>query len=148
MRWMESGRPALRERECAEGVITHCSETRLVDGVVGDENTANPAWVVLPKGEHEISFSLTEGSKDATFSLGTLNYSPEGVRPPSRVALYGSEDGQDYELLEVKQPYVWPNDRHDAWVQTIRFSHHNDSFKYFRLVLTCPSKCYMDEIQN
>ena len=148
MRWMESGRPALRERECAEGVITHCSETRLVDGVVGDENTANPAWVVLPKGEHEISFSLTEGSKDATFSLGTLNYSPEGVRPPSRVALYGSEDGQDYELLEVVQPYVWPNDRHDAWVQTIRFSHNNDSFKYFRLVLTCPSKCYMDEIQN
>ena len=148
MRWMESGRPALRERECAEGVITHCSETRLVDGVVGDENTANPAWVVLPKGEHEISFSLTEGSKDATFSLGTLNYSPEGVRPPSRVALYGSEDGQTYELLEVVQPYVWPNDRHDAWVQTIRFSHRNDSFKHFRLVLTCHSKCYMDEIQN
>lgn len=136
----------LRE-EPMEGVkIAHCSEPRLTDGVRGDENSAHPAWVQLPKGEQTIELTLDGDCKEISLHLGTLNYAPEGVVPPSRVAVYGSTDGTNYELLHTSQPYVWPNNRHDAWVQELHLGHHTTPLKQLRLVLTCPSECYVDEL--
>ena len=126
--------------------IAHCSEPRLTDGVRGDENSAHPAWVQLPKGEQTIELTLDGDCKEISLHLGTLNYAPEGVVPPSRVAVYGSTDGTNYELLHTSQPYVWPNNRHDAWVQELHLGHHTTPLKQLRLVLTCPSKCYVDEL--
>ena len=143
--WRKSLHP-LRSGSMGGANITLCSEPRLTDGIVGDEDTANPAWVVLPKGEHEIAISLTDGVACPTLHLGTLNYAPEGVEPPSRVALYGSEDGVEYMLLQVVQPYVWPNNRHDAWVQEILLGTQNKTLRHFRVVLTCPTKCHIDEL--
>ena len=114
---------------------------------MGDEDTAHKAWKKLPQGTHTINLALSESiSGGVVLHLGTLNYAPEGIFPPQRATLYGSSDGENYTLLAVTQPYAWPNNRHDAWVQEILLGTQNKTLRHFRVVLTCPSKCYIDEL--
>lgn len=144
--WEMFRRPARVESEgCV--TISHCSEPGLTDGVVADEDTGHKGWIALPKGEHEILVTLAESSKSIALHLGALNYLPEDVLLPERVALYGSADGTNYTLLSVEQPYAWPNNRHDAWVKEIILSRHTEGVRHLKIVLTCPSKCYIDEVR-
>lgn len=127
--------------------IAHCSEPRLTDGVLADEDTGNKGWIALPKGEHEFSVELAEGAESVRLHLGALNYAPEEVRLPERIAIYGSQDGKEYTLLCVEQPYAWPNNRHDAWVQELTAELKSEGARHLKVVLTCPSKCYIDEVR-
>ena len=127
--------------------IAHCSEPRLVDGVLADEDTAHEGWIRLPKGEHHFEVTLAEATDRVALHLGALNYVPEGVCLPERVALYGSADGVEYTLLAVEQPYAWPNNRHDAWVKELLLFRKTDGVKHLKIVLTCHSKCYIDEVR-
>jgi hypothetical protein len=135
-------------RTSTEGIkVADCTEPRLTDGIVADESTNHEGWLRLPKGEHEFVVRLEEVAENATVHLGALNYVPDGVCLPERIALYGSEDGTKYTLLGVEQPYAWPNNRHDAWVQEIAVRGKGMGAKYLKVVLTCPSKCYIDELR-
>lgn len=145
MAWSQSCAPLRTPtKECM--AITNCSEQRLVDGTMGDEDTANEAWVRLPKGVTEFTFTLSEECDRVEVRLGTLNYAPSGVYLPERVALYGSADGEHFDLLAEKSPRAWLNNRHDAWVQEIGLVGDMQGVKHLRLVLTCPSECYVDEL--
>lgn len=136
-------------RAPAEGCLSvaDCSESRLVDGVVADEDTGHKGWVTLPQGEYEMNLTLAEETNDVVLHLGALNYVPDGVHLPERVALYGSTNGVEYQLLAVEQPYAWPNNRHDAWVKEIVMYGRGEGVKHLRVVLTCPAKCYIDEVR-
>ncbi|MBO5806471.1 MAG: DUF4434 domain-containing protein [Tidjanibacter sp.] len=127
--------------------ISHCSEPQLVDGVVANEDSGHNGWIALPKGEHSFEMELAEASDNITLHLGALNYMPEGIGLPERIALYGSADGTSYTLLSVIQPYAWPNNRHDAWVKELRLEHKAERIKNLKIVLSCPSKCYIDELR-
>jgi hypothetical protein len=143
--WSKERKPLRISEESV--VVAQCSEPRLVDGVMADENTAHGGWVKLAKGEREITLELSEGAENVALHLGVLNYAPEGVLLPERVALYGSADGEKYTLLGVEQPYAWPNSLHDAWVQELTICRKVEGAKYLKIVLACPSKCYVDELK-
>lgn len=143
--WSKDRKPL---RTSTEGIkVADCTEPRLTDGIVADESTNHEGWLRLPKGEHEFVVRLEEVAENATVHLGALNYVPDGVCLPERIALYGSEDGTKYTLFGVEQPYAWPNNRHDAWVQEIAVRGKCVGAKYLKVVLTCPSKCYIDELR-
>jgi hypothetical protein len=57
------------------------------------------------------------------------------------------EDALYYTLLGVEQPYAWPNNLHDAWVQELTICRKVEGAKYLKIVLACPSKCYIDELK-
>lgn len=144
--WRSTRRPLrVESQECLP--LAHCSEPRLVDGILGDESTSHSGWIRLPKGEHEIVLSLAAASDRIALHLGALNYVPEGVCLPERIALYGSADGTNYTLLGVEQPLAWSNNRHDAWVKEISIMRTVRGIKHLKLVLTCPSECYIDELR-
>lgn len=144
--WEMSRRPLRVESEGYLPIV-ECSEARLTDGVLADEDVDHKGWIKLPKGEHEILVTLSAPTDRVALHLGALNYVPEGVCLPERVALYGSADGVNYTLLGVEQPYSWPNNRHDAWVKELQLSRQAESAKYLKIVLTCPSECYIDEVR-
>ncbi|MBQ8272353.1 MAG: DUF4434 domain-containing protein [Tidjanibacter sp.] len=130
--------------ECV--TIARCSEPKIVDGTLGDEDTANSAWVRLPKGTTEFSLSLDKACDRVEARLGVLNYVPSGVCLPERVALYGSADGEHFDLLAEHRPQPWQNNRHDAWVEEIGLDGEMQGLQHLRLVLTCPADCYVDEV--
>lgn len=145
MEWSEHCAPLRTPaEECVE--ITHCSEPRLVDGTRGDEDTANKGWVRLPRGTAEFALWLSEACDRVEVRLGALNYAPSGVGLPESVALYGSADGVHFDLLTESSPRHWQNNRHDAWVQEVAVAGEMQGLQHLRLVLTCPSECYVDEL--
>lgn len=127
--------------------IAQCSEPRLIDGVLADEDTGHEGWIRLPKGEHEILVSLSEECEHISLHLGALNYIHEGVCLPERIALYGSADGATYTLLGVEQPDAWSNNRHDAWVKELTISRQTEGVRYLKLTLTCPEESLVDELR-
>ena len=147
MKWSQCPTPS-RVSPCKGVEIAHCSEPQLTDRAMGDEDTAHKAWKKLPQGTHTINLTLSESiSGGVALHLGTLNYAPEGIFPPQRVALYGSADGENYTLLAVTQPYAWQNNLHDAWVQEVTIGATcSDEVKHLRVVLSTPSKCLIDEV--
>ncbi len=143
MAWSKERKPL----RMSSGVIgVECSEPRLTDGILADESTEHAGWIRLNRGEHEIEITLPEECESVTLRLGALSYVPDGVCLPERVALYGLEEGTEYTLLGVTQPYAWPNNRHDAWVSELTISGKTAGFRHLKVVLTCPSKCYIDEV--
>ena len=144
--YMEWSRSLTPLRTPAGVAVESCSEPRLVDGVRADENTAHKGWVVLPKGECELSLALGEVCSRVEVRLGALNYVPEGVELPEKIALYGSADGETYTLLAEESPYAWPNNRHDAWIKELVLVGEGESIRHLKLELTSPSKCYVDEV--
>ena len=146
IRWAEECRP-LRVASEHCNPIGRCSEPRLVDGIMADEDSGHKGWIALPKGEHTIEVALTEASDTIAIHLGALNYIPEGIGLPERVALYGSADGVSYTLLGMTQPYAWPNNRHDAWVNELSLEHNGKAVSLLQIVLTCPTECYIDELR-
>lgn len=128
--------------------IALCSEMQLVDGAMGNEEATHKAWVKLPQGSHNIDLTLSEAmSGSVELHLGSLNYAPESIYPPQRVALYGSADGKEYTLLSVVQPHLWQNNLHDAWVQEVTVEATcNKEIKHLRVALTTHSKCLIDEV--
>ena len=126
IRWAEECRPLrVASEHCTP--IGRCSEPRLVDDIMADEDSGHKGWIAL--------------------HLGALNYIPEGIGLPERVALYGSADGVSYTLLGVTQPYAWPNNRHDAWVNELSLEHKGKAVSHLQIVLTCPTECYIDELR-
>ena len=144
--WREHCRP-LRTPQEEYIDIAHCSEPRLTDGILAEEDMTDKGWIALPKGEHEFVMELAKGRESVALHLGALNYLPDGIALPERIALYGSEDGKEYTLLGVEQSYTWPNNRHDAWVQELSLTVKSNGARHLKVVLTCPSKCYIDEVR-
>lgn len=143
MAWSHDRSPL---RTSAGVAVASCSEPRLVDGVMADEDTAHKGWVRLPKGVSEVCLTLGEKCESVEVRLGALNYAPRGVVLPERVALYGSADGEHYTLIAEECPYAWPNSRHDAWVEEIAMGGRMEGLCHLKIKITCPSECSLDEV--
>lgn len=130
-----------------EGVeVTLCTEPRLVDGLLADEDMAHSGWVALTKGQSEFALTMAQSHDVVELHLGALNYAPKGILLPERAALYGSVDGENFTLLAEVSPEGWGNNRHDAWVQEIVLRGELQGTRHLRLRLTTSARCYIDEL--
>lgn len=83
-------------------------------GAPAGEDPNDPSWTFYPAGNNEI---VIENASDVDRVLvRMLSCRKDGILPPQSVAVYSSPDGKKYTLLEIIQPEVFPNDRHDAFV--------------------------------
>ncbi|MBO7300137.1 MAG: DUF4434 domain-containing protein [Tidjanibacter sp.] len=146
MAWRQQGCTPLRVAP-EEGVrVASCTESRLVDGVIAEEDMAHKGWVVLPEGESELSLVLDEAHESVDVRLGLLNYAPKGIALPEKVALYGSEDGENFTLLAEVAPEAWSNNRHDAWIKEVTLKGSQQGLRLLKIKITSPTECYADEV--
>ena len=145
MAWKQSCAPLRVDPESGVA-IAFCSEMRLVDGAMAEEDVAHKGWVVLPKGKSELSLVLAQAHDSVEVHLGMLNYAPKGVALPEKIALYGSADGESFGLLAEVSPENWSNNRHDAWIKEVVLSGYQQGLRHLRLEITSPTECYADEV--
>lgn len=50
--------------------------------------------------------------------LRMLDYNLDGIGMPLKVYLFTSLDGKEYRLASIKDTPHFPNNRHDAWIET------------------------------
>jgi hypothetical protein len=64
------------------------------------------------------------------------------------ISMYACDrpDGKDARLLGVKYTPYWPNNRHDAYIDTVLFEFDEIMTPYLMLVFTSGSKVYLDTI--
>ena len=116
------------------------------DGIVTSEDPSDKGWTVYGPGSHNIAVK-TDG-KVSSVVLRLLNSAKDGIVPPEKVFLYACDrpDGKDTRLLGVKDTPYWPNNRHDAYIDTVLFEFDEIMTPYLMLVFTSGSKVYLDTI--
>ncbi len=119
---------------------------KLVDGRVGEESTQDGNWVKFEKGYNELIIDLKNNIHVEKVMLRLLNYKPEQVVMPEKVYLSTSADGTAYKLLSVKDAPSFPNNNHDAWINTILFDKLDGDARYVKIEFDTSSYVYMDEV--
>ena len=116
------------------------------DGIVTSEDPSDEGWIVYGPGSHNVAVK-TDG-KVSSVVLRLLNSAKDGIVPPEKVFLYACDrpDGKDARLLGVKDTPYWPNNRHDAYIDTVLFEFDEIMTPYLMLVFTSGSKVYLDTI--
>jgi hypothetical protein len=116
------------------------------DGIVTSEDPSDKGWTVYGPGNHNVAVK-TDG-KVSSVVLRLLNSAKDGIAPPEKVFLYACDrpDGKDARLLGVKDTPYWPNNRHDAYIDTVLFEFDEIRTPYLMLVFTSGSKVYLDTI--
>lgn len=119
----------------------------LFDGKVAEEDAGDSRWMKFPKGYHEVIVDLQdEKSAINRIMVRMLNYKKENIVPPAKVYVYASSDGKDYRLLSIKDAPVFPNNRHDAWVDAILFEGLRSQARYVKIAFNAWETVGLDEI--
>ena len=81
--------------------------------------------------------------------LRLLNSAKDGIVPPQKIFLYAcdSPSGEGARLIGVQDTPYWPNNRHDAYVDTVLFELDDMKTPYLMVVFTTDSKVYLDSVQ-
>ena len=77
------------------------------------------SWDVRGAGCQEVICTLPEGQKLESLLVRMLMCEKDGIRTPDMMVLSYSMDGKEYRLAQTKTCPVFPNTRHDAYVDHI-----------------------------
>lgn len=117
----------------------------LLDGKVGEENSKDTRWVKFEKGYHEFVIDLQEKTFVEKAMLRLLDYNLEEIGMPTKVYLYTSLNGEKYNLASIKDAPVFPNSKHDAWIESILFDRLDANIRYIKIAFEAPQQVYIDE---
>ena len=114
-------------------------------GATAGEDPNDPSWTFYPAGNNEI---LIENDSDVDCVLvRMLSCRKDGILPPQSIAVYSSPDGKNYTLLEIIQPEVFPNDRHDAFVvSTLADICPKEESRFLKVSFTSENRTALDKI--
>ena len=119
----------------------------LFDGLVAEEDTTDIHWKKFNSGDQEI---LIDRKQECTpvkqIMIRTLNYQRGGITPPTKFALYASNDGQSYQLLAIKDAPTFPNQNHDAWIDGVLFDQFQTNARYLKIAFHVANATCIDEI--
>lgn len=118
----------------------------LLDGKVAEEDTADARWVKFGKGYHELIINLQKKTNVRKAMLRLLDYNQGGIGMPEKVYLFTSSDGETYHLSSVKDASHYPNNRHDAWIESILFEQLDENIRFIKVAFEAPQEVYMDEL--
>lgn len=87
-------------------------------GKVGQEDLK---WNIRKPGNHELVVELDGDMSLEGILVRMLVCHKDGIMAPDMLALSASADGKDYRLVNIKSCPVFPNTRHDAFVDCMLF---------------------------
>ena len=124
---------------------------KLCDDQTAFEDLRDDRWSRYPAGKNELhlEFDFQKEFEVNTLMVRMLNSSKDGVLPPSKVYLW-AEDGVDtgnYRLAGISDVPVWPDTRHDAFIDFAIFDNLDiKDTKYLKIEFTSETDVYIDEI--
>ncbi len=117
----------------------------LLDGRVAEEDSNDARWVKFEKGYHEFVVDLQKKTKLQKAVLRMLNYNLDGIGMPLKVYLFTSLDGKEYKLASIKDTPHFPNNRHDAWIESILFDRLDENVRYVKIAFEALQQVCIDE---
>lgn len=112
---------------------------------LASEDPSDSGWDVYAPGTHKIIVEVEGFTSEVVLRM--LNSAKDGIVPPQKIFLYACEhDGSDAYLLGVKDSPVWPNNRHDAFVDTVLFELDDIETSYVMVVFSADTKVYLDKV--
>lgn len=118
----------------------------LVDNHLAMETSADKRWLVLQPGDHSVTFDLGSATDVDVVMLRGLQDSGHKVSLPSKVCLYGSDDGQTFSFIAVKDNPQFPNKHLDVWIDNVLFKNLHAKCRFLRLAFSSSSKTALDEV--
>lgn len=108
------------------------------------EDPSDKRWTMYGPGTHKV---VVEAGSSVVLRL--LNSAKDGIVPPQKIFLYAcdSPSGEGARLIGVQDTPYWPNNRHDAYVDTVLFELDDMKTPYLMVVFTTDSKVYLDSVQ-
>lgn len=107
-------------------------------------------WDVRGGGLQNVICELPEGTQLENLLVRMLMCEKDGIRTPDMLVLSYSENGKEYRLAQTKSCPVFPNTRHDAYVDHVLFEGLENSIpenaKYIKISYTCDSKTAIDRL--
>ena len=101
-------------------------------------------------GYQEVSCELSEGQKLESLLVRMLMCEKDGIRTPDMLVLSYSIDGKEYRLAQTRTCPVFPNRRHDAYVDHILFDGLEEivpkDAKLIRISYTSESRSALDRL--
>ena len=108
------------------------------------------SWDVRSSGYQEVICELTKGQNLESLLVRMLMCEKDGIRTPDMLVLSYSCDGKEYRLAQTRTCPVFPNTRHDAYVDHILFDGLEEivpkDAKFIRLSYTSESKTALDRL--
>lgn len=118
------------------------------DGKVAEEDPADRRWARYPAGVNGIVIDLMIPTKVNSVMVRMLNSAKDGIVPPAKLHLSASPDGQQWNLVQIKDSPVFPNTRHDAFTDCVLFDGFPEGFSptSLRLEFVSEQMVCIDEI--
>lgn len=108
------------------------------------------SWDVRGAGYHDVVCELSEGQRLESVLVRMLMCEKDGIRTPDMLVLSYSTDGKEYRLAQTKSCPVFPNTRHDAYVDHILFDGLEEIVPekagFIRISYTSESKTALDKV--
>ena len=117
-------------------------------GQMGQENPEG--WDVRKPGTYEFVQVLEQPADIESLLARILVCHKDDIFAPEMLALSASRDGEDYRLVQVKSCPVFPNTRHDAFVDCVLFDGLDkllpEDTRFVRISYSSPHKTALDRI--
>ena len=107
------------------------------------------SWDVRGSGMQEVVYELPASQLNSLL-VRMLMCEKDGIKTPDMLVLSYSLDGKEYRLAQTKTCPVFPNTRHDAYVDHILFDGLENSVpesaKFIKISYTCDTKTAIDKL--
>ena len=104
-------------------------------GPAATEDISDPKWKKYSPGSSEIVLEYKDGTEPEWIMVRMLNCAKDKIVPPQKIFLFGSEDGEKWNLLEIQDTPAFPNTLHDAFIDHVVFRPSVTS-RYLKLAFT------------
>ena len=118
----------------------------VIDGKSGEESIESPEWIRFRNGYNEVLFDFGKRIKVNEVLIRTLNYAKRNIQAPLKTYIYLSDDGKHFKLISIRDTPLWPNDKHDAWVDGTYFCDLDTKARFMKVAFSAPSELMIDEI--
>ena len=107
-------------------------------------------WDIRKPGEHELTVELAADEVPESLLVRMLVCHKDEVKAPDMLALSVSPDGKAYRLIQIKSCPVFPNTRHDAFVDCVLFEDLDkcipEDTRFIRISYSAPHKTALDRL--
>lgn len=118
----------------------------LLDNKTAEEDTGDKNWVKFMNGHHEILIDMQKNTSIEHVFIRSLNFNQDKIQAPHKVYIYTSEDGAIYQLSAIKDVAIFPNNKHDAWIDGVFFENINKNVRYIKIAFDVFDNVFIDEI--
>ena len=115
-------------------------------GPMGQENPSG--WDVRRPGNNEVIAELTDDIRLESILVRMLVCQKDDIMTPEMLTLSASTDGEEYRLVQIKACPVFPNTRHDAFVDCILFENVRipEGTRFVKISYSSPQKTALDRV--